>query len=132
MEKAKLRLLAAAGGALFGFAGAMSMAYALVVVLTPVLGLAWATVSVGAIFIALACICLYFFLLPYKPAEVEADQAESFAAEALADLPFDTVEHIVRKHPLSAVTLALAAGYVVAKDPQNATRGVQRVLTGLL
>jgi hypothetical protein len=132
MEKAKLRLLAAAGGALFGFAGAMSMAYALVVVLTPILGLAWATVSVGAIFIALACLCLFYFLMPYKAAEEEAHQAEALAAETLADLPFDTVEHIVKKHPLSAVAMALAAGYVVAKDPHNATRGVQRVLSGLL
>jgi len=132
MEKAKLRLLAAVGGALFGFAGALSMAYALVVVLTPVLGLAWATVSVGGVLIGLSCLCLYFFLLPYKPAEAEAQQAESLAAETLADLPFDTVQHIVKKHPLSAVAIALAAGYVVARDPENATRGVQRVIAGLL
>ena len=58
--------------------------------------------------------------------------ASVLAAETLADLPFDTVEHIVKKHPLSAVAMALAAGYVVAKDPHNATRGVQRVLSGLL
>lgn len=107
MDKAKLRLLAALGGALFGFSGAMSMAYALIVVLTPVLGLAWATVSVGAIFFALACLCAFYFLMPYKPAEAEASQAEGFAAEALADLPFDTVQHIVKKHPVSAVALAL-------------------------
>lgn len=125
-------MLAAVGGVLFGFAGTLSMSYAVIVILTPVLGLAWAAVTVGAILAALAMACLYFFLLPHKPAEVEASQAGALTAETLADLPFDTVNEIVRKHPLSALTVALAAGYVVAKDPDNASRSVSRVLTGLL
>ena len=132
MDKAKLRLLAALGGALFGFAGALSLSYAVIVVLTPVLGLAWATVTVGTVYLALACGCLYYFLLPHKAAEAEVSQAEEMAAATLADLPFDTAQEIVRRHPISAIALALAAGFVVAKDPENASRGLQRLMTGFL
>lgn len=132
MDKAKLRLLAALGGTLFAFAGALILSFAAVIVLTPVLGQAWATVAVGLVFLALACACLYYFLLPYKASEAEVHQAEEMAAAALADLPFDTVQAIVRRHPVSALTIALAAGYIVVRDPENASRGLRRVLSGLL
>lgn len=132
MDKAKLRLLAALGGALFAFAGAVSLAFAAVVVLAPILGLAWATVTVSALLLALACACLYYFLLPHKASEEEVHQAEEMAAAVLADLPFDTVEAIVRRHPVSALTIAAAAGYIAMRDPANMSRGLRRVFTHLL
>jgi hypothetical protein len=132
MDKAKLRLLAALCGGLFAFAGSVILAFAAVIVLTPVLGQAWATVAVGLVFLALACACLYYFLMPYKAAEEEVHQAEEMAALALADLPFDTVEAIIRRHPVSALTVAVAAGYIAVRDPENASRGLRRLLTGLL
>ena len=122
MDTTKLRLCAAVGGALFGLVGAILLAYTLVLALTPYIGELWAAVAICSLFMSAALGCIYLFLLPQRPTQVEMDKAEDLAADTLADLPFDTAERIARKHPISTLTLALAAGYFLLKDPSKAAR----------
>lgn len=132
MDSAKLRFAAAAGAILFGVAGLAALSIALVLLLSTVLGSLAATATVGAMYAALAFACLYVFLMPHKPASDEIDDLESATAAALADLPFEAVKSIVQKRPLASMTLALAAGYSMMKDPDGAMKGAQRIVLGLI
>lgn len=132
MDVAKLRFAAAAGAILFGVAGLAALSAALVLLLSTVLGPLAATATVGAIYVALAFACLYVFLMPHKPATDEIEDLEAATAEALGDLPFEAVKSIVQKRPLASMTLALAAGYSIMRDPEGAMKGAQRVVLGLI
>ena len=132
MENAKLRILAGAGGALMGFAGILFVSGSLAVFLASVLGWGFAILFVGVLLMAGACLGIAYFAEPFQDLEEEIDELESATADALADLPFDTMKSIVDKRPLTAVSVAALIGYSAANDPSNAAKNAQRMMFGLL
>lgn len=132
MDVAKLRLIAGAGAVFFGFAGVTALTIAGVIALIPVIGLLWSTVSVASILLALACICVVIFLKPGKSTEEELDQFEHATADMLADLPFDAISSLVEKRPITAATMALAAGYLIVSNPDQAAKGLQKLIDELI
>ena len=60
------------------------------------------------------------------------DDLEESTANALADLPFDTLKSLVQKYPVSVSAGAMLLGYTLVRDPKTATRHAQRLLLGLL
>ncbi|WP_084418407.1 hypothetical protein [Henriciella litoralis] len=132
MDVAKLRIIAGAGAVFFGFAGTTALTIAGVLALIPVMGLLWATVTVACILMAIACICTVVFLKPGKSTEEELDQFENATADMLAELPFDTIASLVEKRPIAAATMALAAGYFVVSNPDQAVKGLQKIIDELI
>ena len=132
MDVAKFRIIAGAGAVFFGFAGTTALTVALVVALVPVLGLLWATATVASILLAIACICVIIFLKPGKSTEEELDQFENATADMLAQLPFDTIAALVEKRPITAAAAALAAGYFIVSNPEQASKGLQKLIDELI
>lgn len=132
MDTTKLRVAAGAGAIFFGIAGVISLTVAGVIALATVIGVVWSSVTAAVVFIAAACICLYIFLEPEKATSEEVDEIEDATADALADLPFDTVKAIIQKRPLTSVGLALVAGYAASRDPESTARHAQRLILGLI
>ena len=132
MDIAKLRIIAGAGAVFFGFAGVTTLTVAAVIALVPVIGLLWATVCVASLFLFVACICTLVFLKPGKSTEEELDQFESATADMLAELPFDTIQALVEKRPIAAASIALAAGYFVVSNPEQASKGLQKLIDELI
>lgn len=132
MDTTKLRLLAAVAGIVFGLGGVFALAVALTLALATVIGLVGACFTVAALMMSAACACLYMFLQPARSSGDELDTIEDATADALADLPFDTLKSIVEKRPLTVAALALVAGYSVARDPAGMARHAQRFMVGLL
>lgn len=132
MDIAKLRIIAGAGAAFFGFAGTCGLAVASVFALAPIMGWAWAAFTVSCLLFALGLICVVVFLKPGKPTEVELDQFENATAEMLAELPFDTIASLVEKRPIAASAMALAAGYLVVSNPQGVSKGLQKLAEELI
>jgi hypothetical protein len=128
VDKAKLRLLAGAGGVLFGFAGIVTLAVALVIAVSTVIGMVAATIFASCIFLCIACLCAFFFLQPHKSAHEEIDQLESATADALADLPFDTVKALFTRHPIATIAVSLGVGYLFVRDPDMTLRNARRLL----
>jgi len=117
MDATKLRLFAAVAG---------------ILALASVIGLTAACFTVAAILVAIAALMLYIFLLPYRKSSEEIDDLEESTANALADLPFDTLKSLVQKYPVSVSAGAMLLGYTLVRDPKTATRHAQRLLLGLL
>lgn len=132
MDVAKLRIIAGAGAVFFGFAGVTTLTVAAVIALIPLIGLLWATVSVASLFLFIACICTLVFLKPGKSTEEELDQFEHATADMLAELPFDTIAALVEKRPIAAASIALAAGYLVVSNPEQAGKGLQKLIDQLI
>jgi len=132
MDRTKRRIALGVCGALFGFAGALALSIAATLALAQWVGMVYATLIVGSAYTLLAFVCAYVFLRPSKTTEEEVDSIESVTADALADLPFDTIEAIIRKRPIATIGLALAAGYVGMRDPDSTVRHAQNMLFRLL
>lgn len=132
MDPAKLRLIAGVGGTLFGFAGLVALMIAAVIALSAVMGLAWATFTISMIFLALGCVGIVIFLKPYKAAEEEMNQFGEATADALADLPFDTIISMFEKRPLTMSALGVFIGYSMFKNPSQATSTIQRAMLAIL
>jgi nucleoside permease NupC len=103
-----------------------------ILALASVIGLTAACFTVAAILVAIAALMLYIFLLPYRKSSEEIDDLEESTANALADLPFDTLKSLVQKYPVSVSAGAMLLGYTLVRDPKTATRHAQRLLLGLL
>lgn len=132
MDVAKLRIIAGAGAVFFGFAGVTTLTIACVIALIPVIGLLLSTVAVASILLFIACICIVVFLKPGKSTEEELDQFEHATADMLAELPFDTIAALVEKRPLAAATIAAAAGYFIVSNPEQASKGLQKLIDELM
>lgn len=132
MDVAKLRIIAGAGAVFFGFAGVTTLTIACVIALIPVIGLLWSTVAVASVLLFVACICVLVFLKPGKSTEEELDQFEHATADMLAELPFDTIAALVEKRPIAAATIAMAAGYFIVANPEQASKGLQKLIDELM
>jgi len=132
MDVAKLRIIAGAGAVFFGFAGVTTLTIACVIALIPVIGLLWSTVAVASVLLFVACICVLVFLKPGKSTEEELDQFEHATADMLAELPFDTIAALVEKRPVAAATIAMAAGYFIVANPEQASKGLQKLIDELM
>lgn len=133
MDPAKRRLFAGIGGALFGFTGIVAMLVSLSLYLTPILGAAFSALVSGGVFVLISAGLLFVFLKPSKSAQAELDQLEDATADALADLPFDTLKNMVEKHPLAMTGLAAFIGYSLASDDNEmGSKTLQRMMFGFL
>lgn len=132
MDRTKIRVFAGAAGVLFGFTGLVALSVALIIVLSETMGTALAVTSVALVFVGLGCAGLYVFLLPHRPSEDELESLEEAGADALADLPIDTLKSFVSKRPIAATSAAVMLGYTMMQDPGNAGKQAQRMFLGLL
>jgi uncharacterized membrane protein len=132
MDAAKLRLSLAVGGAMFGFAGILVLAIAGSLALANMLPIEIAVLIVGMVLFAIGAIAIFFGLKVLKSAEKELDQLEEATADALADLPFDTIKSMVEKRPLAITGLAAMIGYSMADDPGATGRTLQRTILGII
>ncbi len=132
MDTTKLRLFAAIVGILFGLGGTLTLFVASTLALAEVIGVIYATFAVAAVALTLAVICLFLFLRPFRSVEAEVDEMEEATAEALADLPFDTVRNLIQQRPITATAIALALGYSLIRNPQAAQRQVERFFFSML
>ncbi|HPE46882.1 MAG TPA: hypothetical protein PLR76_00735 [Hyphomonas sp.] len=132
MDTTKLRLLAAVAGLLMGGGGVIALFVAMTLALAEVMGLIAAAFVVAGTLLVLAAACLLYFLKPYRSVETEAEQVEEATAEALADLPFDTIRTMIRRRPLTVTALALLMGYTLVRNPQAARRHAERFIMSML
>lgn len=128
MDAAKLRIAAGAGAVFFGLAGTTALTVAAVIALIPIIGTLWATVTVACFLLAISLICVVVFLKPGKSTEEELDQFEHATADMLAELPFDTIASLVERRPVAAASMALAAGYFIVSNPEQAAKGLQKLM----
>jgi len=131
MDTAKLRLAAAAVTAIAGIVGVSTLVVAGVLALEPRFGLALSATLVGAGLCLVAVASLLFVTQPDTPTEKEISAIESLTAEALADLPFDTVKAIIEKRPMASLAIAATTGYTLSRDPESAVRNLKRAMAGL-
>ncbi len=131
-DKAKLRLMAGAGGALLGFASVLFLALGLAVFLSEYIGWTGGAIVVGAILLCLSILALAYFIAPFKDVENEVSQFEEATADALADLPFDTIKALVEKRPVTALSVAALIGYSTTRDPGNAVKNAERMVMSIL
>ena len=132
IDSAKLRFIAGAGAALFGLVGVCALGVAAVLALEPVTGMVVAAALVGSLLSLLAVICLILLARPETTAEEEMAKIEHLTAEALADLPFDTVKALIEKRPMACLAIAATTGYTLSRDPEAAARNLRRAVSGLL
>lgn len=132
MDITKLRLLAAAAGLLLGLGATLALFVAATLALAEVMGLTWAAFTVAGVGLLLSGLSLFFFLQPFRSIEDEVEEVEEATAEALADLPFDTVRAIIQRRPLTTTAVALVLGYTLVKNPKAAQRQVERFLMSML
>ena len=132
MDPAKIRISFAVGGAMFGFAGICVLAVAGSLAIANYLPLELAVLIVGATLFIVGAVLIFLGLKILKPAEKELDQLEEATADALADLPFDTIKSMVEKRPLAITGLAAMVGYSMADDPGAAGRTLQRTILGII
>lgn len=125
MDKAKRRLVLGILGAVFCVASVCAffaaLIYGLAIIFNPLIGFLLG----GIIFLAIGSVCAYLCLRPFVSSAEEIGKVEEAAADALADLPFDAVEAMIRKRPLASVGLALLAGYSAASDPHRSMNHMQ-------
>lgn len=132
IDSAKLRFLAGAGAALFGFVGVCALGVAAALALAPYVGVAEAAALVGGLLSLLAVICLILLARPSTSAEEEMAKIETLTAEALADLPFDTLKALIEKRPMASLAIAATTGYTLSRDPEAAAQNLRRAVSGLL
>lgn len=132
MDKAKLRLMAGVGGALLGFIGALALAAAGIIALAGLVGYGWSALIVGGILFAASFVGIMAFIAPFRETEEELSDMGDATADILADLPFDTVKAFIEKRPITALTVAVFAGYAATKDPDNAVRHAQRMVASFI
>jgi hypothetical protein len=64
--------------------------------------------------------------------EQEVDEVEEATADALADLPLDTLRSFVERKPLTTTAIAMALGYSVVRHPHTAQRHAERFIMSML
>lgn len=132
MDSAKLRIFAAVGGALVGFAGVITLAAALALGLREWMDDVTATLVAGVALLAFAAAFFLLALRPQKSTASEVDDMEDVASHALAELPFDTLRTVVEQRPLAALGVAAMLGYTVMSDTEGALRDARKIVTGML
>jgi nucleoside permease NupC len=132
MDPAKLRLFYGIAGGLTALVGFSALAVAFAVALAAPLGWAGAVVATALVFLVTSGILMVLCLKPTKPAEAELHQLEEATSQALADLPFDTFQSVVNKRPITVAIGAMVVGYMVFRNPGNALKAGQRILSALL
>ena len=132
MDPAKLRIVLAVGGAMFGFAGILVLAVASALILQMFMPLAIAATITGGSLLIFGGALIFTGAKLLKPAEKELDQLEEATADVLADLPFETLKSMVEKRPLALTGLAAFVGYSMADDPGSAGRTLQRTILGII
>jgi hypothetical protein len=132
MDPAKLRIVLAVGGTMFGFAGILVLAVASALVLQLFMPLGAAAAITGGAWLLLGGALIFAGAKLLKPAEKELDQLEEATADALADLPFETLKSMVEKRPLAITSLAAFVGYSMVDDPGTAGRTLQRTILGII
>ncbi|MEM5517061.1 hypothetical protein WNY37_08865 [Henriciella sp. AS95] len=132
MDVAKIRIVASVGAAFFGLIGASALCVAGALALAPTIGLIWGSFTMACIMLTLSCICAIIFIKPGKSTEEELDQFENATADMLAELPFDTIAALVEKRPIAAASAALAAGYFIVANPEQAAKGLQKLADELM
>lgn len=115
-----------------GLGGALWLFVASTLALANWVGLANAAFIVAGAGILVSAICFVICLRPFRPIEDEVSDAESAAADALADLPIDTVRSFVERRPLTTTALAMAVGYSVVRHPHTVQRHAERYILSLL
>lgn len=131
MDKVTLRIVGGIIGALFALASVLLLSAAATLALAPVIGYMYAALTVGIILLLLSGAGIYFTMMPLVETVTDVEEIEEATADVLADLPFETVNSIVEKRPLTSVGIAAIAGYSITKDPHNATKNAERLLMGL-
>ena len=132
MDQAKTRLTLGVCGAVFCVASVFAFFAAFIYALAQIFGPLAGLLIVGALFLVVGGICMVLFLRPFVSSSEEVADLEEATADALADLPFDTVEAIIRKRPLASIGLALFAGYAGVRDPHRSLNQVQDLLIRLI
>lgn len=132
LDAAKLRIIVGLGGALIGFVGLCCLVASITIAIAYWLGLMWATLIVGGSLLLVAAGCIYYCMRPRESAVSEIESIETATAEALADLPYDAVQSMIRKRPFAAVAIAMIAGYVGVKDPDEIVKNMQRLIFAIV
>ncbi|MEZ5987365.1 MAG: hypothetical protein R3B94_15580 [Hyphomonas sp.] len=132
MDHTKLRVMAAAFGILLGLGGTFTLFVAVTLALAEIMSLTAAAFTVAGVALVLGGVCLFIFIQPFRSIEEEVDEVEEVTAEALADLPFNTLRTFVERRPLTTTALALAFGYAIVRHPQAAQRQAERFIMSLL
>lgn len=132
MHSPKIRIMAGLAGVLFALAGVVGIGVACVLGLSQLLGPVWGALIFGVLALAAAGAALYFFILPNRSTEDELDDLEDVTAKAIVDLPFATLRAVLERQPLVAVALAGLAGYSLTREPEEAVRHAQRLLSRFL
>ena len=131
MDATKLRIVAGVGAAILGIAAVGVLSAGAVFALAPTMGTAAAAGVVGAALLVLAGICLIAVARPDVTTEEEVEEIEKMTADALADLPFETVKALVEQRPVASIAVAMATGFALSRDPGGAVRHLRRALTWL-
>ena len=132
MDETKLRIFAAAVGAVLALGGVLALFVAITISLAQVMGLAAAAFTVAGVGLLLAAVSLFFCLQPFRSMEQEVDEVEEATADALADLPLDTLRSFVERKPLTTTAIAMALGYSVVRHPHTAQRHAERFIMSML
>ncbi len=122
MDTAKLRISAAALAGFCALFGAAVLSFALVIALTPAVGLLWATMILAGVYLLVAGIAGVIALRPDKSTEEEVSDIRSSAASELIELPMEMARKLADDHPMATIALAAALGYGVGSRPQEAVK----------
>jgi len=132
MDAPKLRIMAGIAGVLFALAGVVGIGVASILALSALIGPIWGALVFGVLALGIAGGSLYVFILPNRSTERELDDLEDATAKAIVDLPFATLRAVLERQPLLAVAIAGLAGYSLTREPEEAVRHAQRLLTRFL
>lgn len=132
MDGAKLRLIAGASAGVFAVVGVSAFSVGAALALETVVGLVGALCIVGGVLLCLTALSVFVVARPEMSIEEEVSTIEGLTAEALADLPFDTVKAMIEKRPMASLAVAATTGYAMSRDPGKAASHLRRAVTGLL
>lgn len=122
MGVAKTRILAGVAGVLLGLGGLFTLSLALVLGLAQLIGLVGAAFAAAAILLGGAGTCLYLMIRPDRSLKAETDEMKTAAADALAELPFKTLQSMTEARPMTLVAFAVIVGYALVRGPGPALR----------
>ncbi len=124
--------MAAAAGLLLGLGGVATLVVALTMALAQIIGPVAACFAIATLMLSGMLASLVFCLQPYRTVRKEMENMEESTAEALADLPFDTLRALVERRPLTVTAIAMFMGYTAMRDPHAAQRHAERFLMDLI
>ncbi len=132
-----------AGGAILGLAGFGCFVAAAVIALREYVSTPVAALIVGSVLLVAAGA---FFVVATRQKRTIADDfgdAKQQILTAISDVkdatidkvthaPYNALNDIVDKRPITSMAVAIAAGFAVAKDPSMLTSGVNRLINRLI